>query len=218
MKRPLKGKNILITTGPVWVPIDKVRIITSIFGGSLGLIMAKKAKNMGANVTVFCGPGRTRIEKERNLNVLYFKYFDDLYGLMKKEIASGKYDAVIHSAAVPDYVPEKVFDGKIKSGNGSLTIKLKPTFKIIDYVKKWDPSTYLVKFKLEVGLKENKLINVAKKSMTDSKADLIVANDLKEMKKNKHEAFIIDPDIIKKVSTKESLASELFKIVSKNLK
>lgn len=218
MKKILNGKNILITTGPVWVPIDKVRIITSIFGGSLGLIMSKKAIDMGANVTVLCGPGRTRIEKNKNLKVLYFKYFDDLYSLMKKEISSKKYDAVIHSAAVPDYIPEKVFNGKIKSGSSSLIIKLKPTFKIIDFVKKWDPSIYLVKFKLEVGLGEDKLIDVAKKSMRDSKADLIVANDLSKMKEKKHTAFIINSDNIKKVLTKESLASELFKTVSNNLK
>lgn len=217
MKKILKGKKILITMGPVWVPFDRVRIITSIFGGSLGLIMGKKAKDMGANVTVLCGPGRTKIEKSKKVKVVHFKYFNDLYNLMKKEISSKKYDVIIHSAAVPDYIPEKVFKGKIKSGNNNLIIKLKPTFKIIDYVKKWDPHIYLVKFKLEVGVEENKLINIAKKSMISSRADLIIANDLNKMKKNKYTAFIINNNV-KKVFNKENLANELFKIVSKNLR
>ena len=45
MEEILKGKKILITSGPVWVPIDRVRIITSVFGGTLGTVIAEKAKD-----------------------------------------------------------------------------------------------------------------------------------------------------------------------------
>lgn len=37
----LNGKNILITAGPVWVPLDRVRVITNIFSGELGVTIAK---------------------------------------------------------------------------------------------------------------------------------------------------------------------------------
>ena len=126
-----------------------------------------------------------------------------------------KYDVVIHSAAVPDYVPEKVFKGKIKSGKKDLTIKLKPTVKIVDYIKKWDPSVFLVKFKLQVGVKEKELIKIAKKSMTNSNADLIVANDLLEMKKDTHIAFIISKEKVEKVDTKNSLTEKLLTLIAK---
>jgi phosphopantothenate-cysteine ligase len=137
---------------------------------------------------------------------------------MKKEISSKKYDVVIHSAAVPDYVPEKVYVGKIKSGNKNLVIKMKPTVKIVDYVKKWDSSTVLVKFKLQVDCEEKNLIKIAKESMAKSKADIIVANDLLNMVNNKHVAFIIDNEKIKKVDTKNNLAKELFRIVDLKLR
>jgi phosphopantothenate--cysteine ligase len=217
MEKNLKGKKILITSGPVWVPIDKVRIITSIFGGALGVIMAEKAQKMGADVLLLMGPGRAELNEKR-LKVIRFKYFNELFDIMKKEISSKKYDIIIHSAAVPDYVPEKIFDGKIKSGKKDLTIKMKPTVKIVDYIKKWDPSAVLVKFKLQVNSKEKELIEIAKRSMAKSKADVIVANDLLKMTKNKHSAFIIDNKKIKKVNTKHSLAEELFKITSSKLK
>jgi len=158
------------------------------------------------------GPGRAKIESSKNLKVIKFKYFDEFFSLMKKEISSKKYDAVIHSAAIPDYVPEKVYEGKIKSGQKELIIRMKPTVKIVDYIKKWDPSGILAKFKLEVGVKEKDLIEIAKKSMARSKADIIVANDLLKMANNKHVAFIIDKDEIKKVDTKGNLTKELLEM------
>lgn len=217
MEKILKDKKILITAGPVWVPIDRVRIITSIFGGALGVIMAKKAAEMGADVFLIMGPGRARIEGGKNLEVIKFKYFDELFNLMKKEISSKKYDIVIHSAAVPDYVPEKIFSGKIKSGKKNLVVKMKSTIKIVDCIKKWDSSAILVKFKLEVKKPERELKKVAQKSMARSKADIIVVNDLLKMTKNKHLAFIIDNERSKKVSTKDNLAGELLKIANSKL-
>lgn len=213
----LKGKKILITSGPVWVPIDKVRIITSVFGGALGVIMANEAQKMGADVLLLMGPGRAIIKEAENLKIIKFKYFDELFDLMEKEISSGGYDAVIHSAAVPDYVPAKFFDGKIKSGKKNLVIKMKPTVKIVDYIKKWDPKILLVKFKLQVDTNEDDLIKIAKKSMERSRADIMVANNLSEMTDGKHVAFIIDKERTKKVDTKESLAEELLFSIAKKI-
>ena len=175
--------------------------------------MAEKAKEMGADVLLLMGPGRAKLNK-KGLKVIRFKYFNELFGIMKKEISSKKYDVIIHSAAVPDYIPEKVFDGKIKSGRKDLIIKMKPTIKIVDYIKKWDPSVVLIKFKLQVNSKEKELIKIAKKSMAKSKADIIVANYLLKMTNNKHIAFIISNEEIKKIDTKNNLAKELLKTIS----
>jgi len=217
MEKILKGKKVLITSGPVWVPIDKVRIITSIFGGALGVVMAEKAQEMGADVLFLMGPGRANLESGKNLKVVKFKYFEELFDLMKREISSKKYDAVIHSAAVPDYVPKVFFDGKIKSGEKELIIKLKPTVKIIDHVKKWDPSVFLVKFKLQVDMDEKELIKIAKESMKKSMAEVIVANDLSKMAGSNHAAFIISDDEVKKTVSKDSLAEELLSSIAKKI-
>jgi len=214
MKKILKGKKILITAGPVWVPIDKVRIITSIFGGRLGVIIAKNAQEMGADVLLVLGPGRVNTQDIAGLKVIRFKYFKELFDLMRKEVSSKKYNAIIHSAAVPDYMPEKIYNKKIKSGKKSLTIKLKPTVKIVDYIKKWDPAVLLVKFKLEVKKPEKELLKIAKKSMVRSMADVIVANDLLKMKDRTHKAFIISKDGSKRVNSKDCLSKELLKIIS----
>ncbi|MCP4136844.1 MAG: phosphopantothenoylcysteine decarboxylase, partial [bacterium] len=52
MDKILENKKILITAGPVWVPIDRVRVMTNTFGGALGAIIAQKAYELGADVTL----------------------------------------------------------------------------------------------------------------------------------------------------------------------
>jgi phosphopantothenoylcysteine decarboxylase/phosphopantothenate--cysteine ligase len=222
MKKILKGKKILITAGPVWVPIDKVRVITNVFSGRLGWIIVKLAHKMGAEITLLMGPGKIDLisKKIPNLKIIYFRYFDELLKLAKKEVASKKYDIMIHSAAVNDYAPIISREKKIKSGKQKLIIKLKPTIKIVDLVKKLDPSIFLIKFKLEVDISKKKLIDISYKSMLKSKADLMVANNMKTVAEYKsHKAFIIDPQKnIKKVIGKEKIASSLLKMISSKLK
>jgi len=141
-----------------------------------------------------------------------------LLSLVKSEVGSKKYDVVIHSAAVADYTPVTVKKGKIKSGNKDLIIKLKPTLKIANLIKNLDPDTFLVKFKLEVGLSKKQLINVALKSMQKSNADLMVANDFNTVSKN-HKAFIIDKKKnIKTFLGKEKIAWGLLKTLEEQIK
>lgn len=217
----LKNKKILITAGPVWVAIDRVRVITNIFKGTLGLLMANEAIKKGAKVTLLFGPGPIYLRKREaeNLKVIQFEFFNELYKLMKKEISSREYDIVIHSAAVADYMPVKYYKGKIKSGKENLIIELKPTLKIIDQIKRWAPKLFLVKFKLEVDLNKKELIERAYKSMLASNADLMVANDLKDVKDGKHNAYIIDRK--KKIvicKTKKEISKKLLNIIEEKLK
>jgi phosphopantothenoylcysteine synthetase/decarboxylase len=216
----LKNKKILVTAGPVWVPIDKVRVITNIFKGTLGFLIAKEALKRGAEVTLLLGPGGILLPKRlpKKLKVSHFRFFDELYKLMKREISSKKYDIVIHSAAVADYAPTKYYSGKISSRHQNLLIHLKPTIKIVDKIKNWDHKVYLVKFKLEVNVNKKELIKRAYKSMLDSDADLMVANDLKDMKGENQKAFIIDQKkSIISCSTKREIAKKLLKIISNKI-
>jgi phosphopantothenoylcysteine decarboxylase/phosphopantothenate--cysteine ligase len=215
----LKRKRILVTAGPTWVPIDSVRAITNVFGGALGITIAECLSKVGADVVLLLGPGRAIPPKENgHLKVIRFKYFDDLLRLMKEHVGSRRYDAVIHSAAVADYAPEKASKGKIKSGKSELVIRLKPTVKIVDMIKDIDPDIFLVKFKLEVGTKGDRLVGIARKSMEQSRADLIVANEFSETG-NKHRAFIIDADgKTAEYLGKENIARALSERLLKNKK
>ena len=216
----LKNKKILITAGPTWIPIDNVRVITNVFKGTLGSIIAEEATKRKAKVTLLLGPGPVCLFRKipRNLRIIKFKFFEELYKLMKKEISSREYNVVIHSAAVGDYMPIKFYKGKIKSGREKLLLRLKPTIKIVDRIKKWDPNILLVKFKVEANLQKRELIERAYKSMLDSNADLMVANDLRDIKDKGHKAFIINSkkEIIV-CKTKKEIAKNLLNIISKYL-
>lgn len=208
----LKNRKILVTAGPVWVPIDKVRVMTNVFGGSLGLVISLEAQKRGARVVLLLGPGRVQLPQKNpsNLKIIRFKYFNELLSLMKKEVSSGNYDVIIHSAAVSDYTPNNIYKGKINSNRKNLIIKFKPTLKIVDLIKKWDPSIFLVKFKLEVSTKKKELIEKAYCSMIKSKANLMIANDFKDVIK-KHKAFIIDNNKnIIECAGKKIIARKLF--------
>jgi len=213
-----KRKKILVTAGPVWVPIDKIRVITNIFRGSLGLLIAKEAAKKGAKATLLLGPGNLPLLKRnpKNLKIIRFRFFSELFELMKKEISSRKYDVAIHSAAVPDYLPATFYPGKIRSGKREILIRLKPTIKIIDQVKKWDPKIFLVKFKLEVGKNKKEVLKKGKEALKRSRADIVVANDLEDIHGNRHKAFILDRKgnfIV--CQTKKDIARSILKLANR---
>ena len=135
-----------------------------------------------------------------------FRTFDDLAVLMEQEIRSGQYDTIIHSAAVSDYKVARVLEPavlgeerfpidaskKISGSYGTLYLELSPTIKLVDQIREpWGFNGKLVKFKLQVGISDKELIEIARKSLAVSKADFIVANCLEWCRER---AFVIGAD------------------------
>ncbi|MDP2905361.1 MAG: phosphopantothenoylcysteine decarboxylase [Candidatus Omnitrophota bacterium] len=190
----LKNKRILITAGPTWVPIDEVRVISNTASGATGILLAQKLSRLGAKVTLVLGKkGDSALEKGDSalfralspfslkgrcplFKVIRFSFFDELKSIIAAELKGGRYDAVIHSAAVSDYKPQKPLRRKIRSGLKHLRLDLVPTEKIIDSIKKRGRSLYLVGFKFEPSCSRAVLIKEAAALAQRSRADLVVAN------------------------------------------
>lgn len=172
----LKNKKILVTAGPTWVKLDAVRVITNIFTGSTGCRISEEAVRRGARVTLLLGPGGAAPKSNLvgRIKIVRFRYFDDLRRILRKELRSGHYDALIHSAAVSDFAPRSLTRGKIRSGRRK-TISLVPLPKLIDSVRRWAPGIFLVKFKLVVGVSASGLRQAGCRNLKD--ADLLVANN-----------------------------------------
>ena len=85
-------------------------------------------------------------------------------------------------------------DNKISSSLSDLVIVLKPTKKIISIIKDISPNTYLVGFKLLDNVTKDKLIEVATNLMIKNKCNLVVANDLENIRNGKHIGYIIDEE------------------------
>jgi len=194
--------NILVTAGNTQTPLDKVRCITNVFSGRTGARIAAKAFDRGHAVTLLTShpevidhiPGR-RVRRSNGWRVCPYRTFEDLESLMCEEITSGRYDAIIHAAAVSDYHVAGVFipgagrvddagSVKVKSHHAALWLRLVPAPKLVDKIRaSWDFSGVLVKFKLEVGVTDKELLSIAERSRVQSSADLICANTLEGMEK-----------------------------------
>jgi len=219
MKNVFKNRKILVTAGPTWVPIDKVRVITNVFAGRTGYEIAKAAKKMGAKITLLMGPGRITlpVASQNRLEIIHFEYFDELFGLVKRKVGSRKYDVIIHSAAVSDYEPVYRRSTKIRSCKKKLLIKCRPTIKIVDRIKRYDPSIFLIKFKLELDTDEEELIKVGYKSMRESNADLMVVNSIYSSKKG-YKTLIIDPQRrVYKVPSRRKLPEILLGLIDERI-
>jgi len=184
--------NVLVTAGNTQTPIDCVRCITNIFSGRTGALIATEAASRGHAVTLLTSHPEV-LGGDAGARVRPYRTFDDLESLMAEEIASGVYDAVVHAAAVSDYHVAGVFAGrdgqledaaagKVKSHHPGLWLRLVPAPKLIDKIRtEWGFAGGLVKFKLEVGVSDAELLDVAERSRVHSGADLMCANTLEGM-------------------------------------
>ncbi len=185
----LKGKRILITAGPTWVAIDKIRVISNTATGENGITLAEELRKHGALVTLLLGPVNA-YKLHKKIRLVRFTFFDQLKNTVIKELKGKKYDCLVHSAAVSDYKPEKTLESKAGSDKASWQINLIPTPKIINLIRKTAPGIFLVGFKFEPDASKNKLFQEAKSLQCNTGSNLIVANTLN--KKNQYRAYIID--------------------------
>ncbi len=202
--------NILITAGNTQTPIDKVRCLTNVFSGRTGAKIADAAAQRGHHVMLLTSVSEAIAEFEdiKNVEVRKYRTFENLEGLMHGLITlNSKFDAIVHAAAVNDYhvsatyapAPGTSFDprttcwsgpglmldraaGKIKSDEPELWLRLTRAPKLVDAIRtQWKFQGVLVKFKLEVGITDERLLEIAEASRVHSDADLMVANTLEGM-------------------------------------
>lgn len=178
----LAGKRIMITAGPTVEQIDPVRVITNQSTGKTGILLASEFISAGAKVTLVYGPGI--IEPPQGAKVVRVKGISEMFEGVKREMKSKKFDVVILSAAASDYTVT-MNSKKIKSTKEHLVIKLKKAPKIIDYIKEFQDDVFLVGFKAETDVSRKDLVNSSLKKIKETRADLIVANDIgKKYQKN----------------------------------
>ena len=183
--------NILVTAGNTAAMIDKVRCITNVFTGRTGASIALEAHARGHAVSLLTSH-REALGRDSptgsTWNLLHYKTYENLRDRMADLITSGNFDAIVHGAAVSDYLSAGVYGsdrttrfdaGKVKSDEPELWIRLIRAPKLVDRIRTdWKFRGVLVKFKLEVGLTDEQLLAVAERSRVHSGADLMVANTL----------------------------------------
>jgi phosphopantothenoylcysteine decarboxylase/phosphopantothenate--cysteine ligase len=222
-KKDLAKKKVLVTAGPTLEYLDPIRVITNKSSGKTGVAIAEEALSRGAEVTFVYGPGTA--VPPLGVNTVSVETSQEMYEVVVSELKSKKYDIFIAAAAVADWAPEKKYEYKVPTSTETkLTVKLRPTPKIIDTVKKVSPDTFLVAFRAESNLSNEELIESAYKRLKKAKADLITANDTGRkgvgFDYETNEVLIVDSN--KKVvhvplSTKREVAKRLFDVIINGL-
>lgn len=171
----LRDRKVLVVAGPTLERIDPVRAITNMSTGMTGVLLAKELILDGCNVTMVYGPGRERPPSgAKVINVT------SVSEMMEATIRESRehYDIVIMMAAAADYAPSEYNRSKIDSTSDDIKLVFTKTPKIIDRIRDAAPDSFLVGFKAEVNTSEEDLIRIARTKLLESKADLMVANDV----------------------------------------
>lgn len=173
----LKGKTILITAGPTYEKIDPVRFIGNYSSGKMGFAIADECSSRGAQVILVSGP----VQQRTHYPVTMWHNVESAEEMFEATVGLfGKADAVIMTAAVADYMPDRVADKKMKrEKTGEVTLNLKPTQDIAAHVgemKKQFPRKVLVGFALETNDEQHN----AEDKLRRKNLDFIVLNSLND--------------------------------------
>lgn len=97
---------------------------------------------------------------------------------------------------VEDFIKEATIKNtsKMSSNIKSPAIFLTKTPKVISIVKKLFPRTFLVGFKLLENVSEDELFDVGFDLLRKNRCNLVLANDLAEIRKGNHKGIIIFPE------------------------
>lgn len=167
----LKGKRVLITSGPTFEAIDPVRFIGNHSSGKMGKAIAESFRSAGADVTMISGPSKYLPE---GVKVIKINTAMEMLESTKELHAIS--DIVIFSAAVADYRPENPAKQKIKKKENNLQLNLVKNPDIASELGKLKKNQYHVGFALET---DDEGAN-AKEKLKKKNFNLIVLNSLND--------------------------------------
>lgn len=169
---PLSGLNVMVTAGPTQEPLDPVRYLTNHSTGKMGYAIARKARELGADVTLVSGP--VSLSEPNGVRTVHVTTAQDMFDAVSERFSD--MDITIMAAAVGDFRPAGRSDEKIKkNGRTSMELELVANPDILAWAgrNKRDDQT-LCGFAMETQDLET---NAAKK-LASKHCDMLVANNL----------------------------------------
>lgn len=197
-EKDLQGKKILVTAGATRESIDPVRFITNHSSGKMGIAMAKAAMLRGADVTLVAA--HTDVKAPMFVNTVNVVSAEDMFNAVTENMS--EYDCIIKAAAVSDYTPVTVADGKIKKSDSDMSIELKRTKDILKYLgeNKRD-GQFICGFSMETdNVLENSRAKLEKKN-----CDMICANSLR----TDGAGFGVDTNVLTVITKEKEVSFEL---------
>lgn len=111
---PLRGRHVIVTSGPTHEPIDPVRYIANRSSGAQGAALAVALRDLGARVTFVTGPAR--VPAPDRVDVVAVETAAEMLAAVEGALPA---DAAVFAAAVADWRVANASGSKLKKdGSG----------------------------------------------------------------------------------------------------
>jgi phosphopantothenoylcysteine decarboxylase/phosphopantothenate--cysteine ligase len=171
-EQPLRGRRMVVTSGPTHEPIDPVRYIANRSSGRQGYAIAAAAAAAGAEVVLVSGP--VNLPDPPGLKIVRVETARQMFDAVERAMPA---DCAVFAAAVADWRAAAPADEKIKKHKGrsaSLALVENPDILASVAHRKTGRPALVIGFAAET---ENVLAN-AKAKLARKGCDWIVANDV----------------------------------------
>lgn len=176
--------KIVITSGPSYEPLDRVRRLSNFSTGELGTLLAEGFAEAGHKVICFRGTASTFAPPLWPVEVVPFTTNDDLAQCLQRLVAREEINIVFHAAALCDFKIGEVLNeqgepmarGKMSSREGALKVTLEPVPKLIASLRRLFPASLLVGWKYELDGTTEEVRAKGRKQMDDCLTDACVLN------------------------------------------
>jgi phosphopantothenoylcysteine decarboxylase/phosphopantothenate--cysteine ligase len=168
--RDLDGVRVVVTAGPTQEPIDPVRFIGNRSTGKMGVAVAAEAASRGADVRLILGPDT--VAPPPGVTTVRVGTAEE----MQRAVLTAADDAqvVVMAAAVADFRPKAVAEGKLKKEAGVPELHLEPTPDIIGELGERKGTRILVGFAAETS----DLAASGERKLRAKQLDLVVVNEV----------------------------------------
>jgi len=172
-REQLRGRRVLVTAGGTREPLDAVRFLGNRSSGRMGAALAAEARRRGAEVTLVAS--NLAVPSPVGVDVVQAPTAEDV---ARETLARGDADVVVMAAAVADYRPGEVEEGKRPKDDQPWTVTLEPTTDVLrELGSRRDSGTrsVLVGFAADRG---ERGLQRAREKLGNKRVDLIVFNDV----------------------------------------
>jgi phosphopantothenoylcysteine decarboxylase/phosphopantothenate--cysteine ligase len=187
------GKKVMITAGPTFEAIDPVRFIGNRSSGKMGLALADRLAQLGAKVTLVCGPV-TQTCQNPKVQLISVQSAEDMYKACLSVFPDC--DLAIMAAAVADYTPQQVSDVKIKKKDEVFNLPLVRTKDIAFHLGQLKQKGQII---IGFALETHQELENAQEKLKKKNFDLVVLNSLNDkgagFSHDTNKITIITPDL-----------------------
>lgn len=113
----LAGRRVVVTAGPTYEAIDRVRGLTNRSSGRQGYAIARAARDAGADVTLVSGP--TALPPPFGVETVRVASAREMLAAVEAALAAKPADLFFAVAAVADWRPAEADEGKLKKAPGA---------------------------------------------------------------------------------------------------